>query len=143
MLAHQDLGGSKLVVIDWEFAQFGHWSHDLGQMIGDVYERYHFNGIGSTLWIIEAFVEGYGDMSEELAYRTAIHVGIQLLGWYNRRAPTTPVTGTPEQILDAVKLGTSLIVKGWEKDRAWFEDSMLAPLFKRTSKTSDGTTIVN
>lgn len=123
-----------LFVIDWEFAQFGHRAYDLGQMIGDVYERKHFNDLNGAMWTIEAFVEGYGGLNDKMAFRTAIHVGVHLLGWYTRRAPTTPLKGSPEQIASAVKLGKDLIVKGWEKDRAWLEASVMAPLFTSDKK---------
>ncbi len=129
--AQQPEAANKLVVIDWEYAQFGHRSHDLGQMIGDFYERKHFNDIDAAIWAIQGFVAGYGGLSDDMAFRTAIHTGVHLLHWYNRRAPTRPLTGTPDQIMGAVTLGKDFIVKGWEKDRHWFENSVLASLFAK------------
>ncbi|CAM1508891.1 Fc.00g026300.m01.CDS01 [Cosmosporella sp. VM-42] len=123
-------GKPEFSVIDWEFAQFGPRAYDLGQMIGDVYERKHFHNVDGALWTIRGFIKGYGGLSEEMAFRTAIHVGVHLLGWYTRRVPTSPLKGTPEQIADAVKLGRDFVLKGWEKDRTWFEGSVLASLFE-------------
>ena len=120
---------TELVVIDWEYAQFGHRAYDLGQMVGDLYERKHFNDAEAAMWTIKGLVDGYGGLSDEMAFRTAIHAGVQLLHWYNRRDPSTPLTGTPRQIADAVAVGTDFVVKGWSRDRTWFEGSVLAPLF--------------
>lgn len=121
---------SELFVIDWEFAQFGNWAYDLGQMIGDIYEREHFHDIDNALLMMREFVKGYGRISDDLAFRTAIHVGVQLLGWYTRRAPWSPVYGTPSQITAAAKLGKEFVLKGWQKDRMWFKSSVLASLFE-------------
>ena len=121
----------SLFVVDWEFAQFGHRAYDIGQMIGDLYERKHFEDLENTIWAVEGFVDGYGVLSDDLAFRTAIHAGVQLLCWYIRRDPRTPPKGTPEQIIGAVRIGVDFIVKGWERDRAWFENTPLASLFAR------------
>ncbi|EXJ88945.1 hypothetical protein A1O3_02009 [Capronia epimyces CBS 606.96] len=122
----------KLVIIDWELAQVGHWAYDLGQMIGDLYEQKHFRQVDSAVWIVRGLVDGYGGLSDELAFRTAIHVGVWLLGWYNRRHPKLPLKGTPEQIAGIVQLATDVILKAWAKDRTWFEASVFAPLFGGT-----------
>lgn len=100
-------------------------------MIGDLYERKHLKDVDGVKWIIQAFTDGYGQISDNLAFRTAIHVGVHLIYWCNRQAPTTPLTAPPKRIANAVKLGTDWIVKGWERDRKWFGDSALAPLFGR------------
>lgn len=126
-------GITELQVIDFEFAQLGHPSHDLGQMIGDLIERNHFHDLEAALWILKGFLEGYGDMSEELTFRTAIHAGIHLICFYTRRPPTGPVKGTKEQIEGAMRMGLEFILKGWEKDRGWFEESVLKALFVKRS----------
>jgi len=100
-------------------------------MIGDLYERKHFNNSESALWLLESFVDGYGAMSDDMAFRTAIHAGVQLICCYTRRAPTDPLPGTPEQVADAMKLGVDIIVKAWKKDKAWLETSILSCMFKR------------
>lgn len=123
--------GFDLFVIDWELAQFGRKEYDLGQMIGDLYERKHFAGAEHALSIIEGFAAGYETLSDDEAFRTAIHVGQHLICWYIRRDPRAPLTNPKHQIQDAIRIGTDFIVKGWRKDRKWFEDSDLACLFKR------------
>jgi hypothetical protein len=97
-------------------------------MIGDLYEAYHFHNSNVALTMIRGFIEGYGEI-DEIAFRTAIHTGMQLLGWYNRRAPSDAVKGTREQISSAAKMSTNFIVNGWERQKQWFQSTPLATLF--------------
>ncbi|KAK3680603.1 kinase-like domain-containing protein [Podospora appendiculata] len=120
---------NELFVIDWEMAQFGHRSYDLGQMIGDLYERKHFKGVKSAIPAIQGFVDGYGGLSDDMAFRIAIHTGVHLIGWYTRRPPESPLGCPLEQAAAGMKFGRDLIIKGWERDRGWFESSELACLF--------------
>jgi len=112
-------------------AQFGHRAYDVGQMIGDLYERKHFMEVDRAIWAIDAFIEGYGALSEEMAFRIAIHTGVQLITWMIRGRPLhmRPVWATRERAVGVVKLGMTFILKGWEKDREWFDRSVLAGLF--------------
>ncbi|KAF5591455.1 carboxypeptidase [Fusarium pseudocircinatum] len=82
--------------------------------------------IHGDCWMGKGFINGYGEIDNELAFRTAIHTGMQLLGWYNRRAPSATVKGTKEQILSAAKISTHFIVGGWERERQWFQVKRLA-----------------
>ena len=102
-------------------------------MVGDLYERKHFKGLDNAICAIQGFIEGYGALSDELAFRTAIHAGVHLICWYTRRDPKTPPRGTPEQIKGGIKTGVGFIVRGWEKDKVWFESSALAYLFNKLS----------
>ena len=129
-LEAQQPAGINLFVIDWELAQFGRKEYDLGQMIGDLYERKHFKYADSALCIIQGFVAGYGALSDDMAVRIAIHVGVHLICWYIRRNPKASFTEPPEQIQDAIRIGTDFIVKGLDRDRTWFEGCDLACLFK-------------
>lgn len=130
-LANQQSEEVNLFIIDWELAQFGRKEYDLGQMIGDLYERKHFMNADSALWIIQAFVDGYGALSEDSAFRIAIHAGVHLICWYIRRNPAVPFTEPWELIQDAIRIGTDFLVKGWKRDRTWFEKSELACLFRK------------
>ncbi|KAF4973294.1 hypothetical protein FSARC_369 [Fusarium sarcochroum] len=85
------LASADMILIDWELAQFGHRAYDLGHMIGDLYDTYHFHNYQNALLMIRGFMDGYGEIDDDLAFRTAIHAGVQLLGWYNRRAPHAPI----------------------------------------------------
>ncbi|KAH9993652.1 kinase-like domain-containing protein [Xylariaceae sp. FL0662B] len=122
---------TKLYIIDWEFTQFGHRAYDIGQMIGDLYELKHFKDIEAALWAIDAFVQSYGTMDEEMAFRVSIHTGVQLITWVTRGPPLhmRPAWATRERVAAIVKLGMTFILKGWEKDRDWFQSSVLAGLF--------------
>jgi hypothetical protein len=67
-----------------------------------------------------------------MAFRTAIHAGVHLICWCTRRPPKGPLLAPLEQVTDLLKLARDFVVKGWEKDRRWFEDSPLAYLFRRS-----------
>ncbi|EAW08017.1 uncharacterized protein ACLA_027390 [Aspergillus clavatus NRRL 1] len=116
-----------LFVTDWELCQYGPRALDLGQMIAELYELKHFKDIDAGIWIIEGLAEGYGVIDEDMAFRTAIHVGVHLICW----GSTVAGWGTDEQIEEVVKIGRDLVVRGWEKDRAWFEGIWLRGLFTR------------
>jgi len=113
---------NELFIIDWEFAQFGHRSCDLGQIVGDLYERKTYGNLDTAISTMEGVIDGYGALSDEMAFRTAIYVGVHLISWYNRR----PLPGV---IVAGLTGGRDFMVKGWEKDRAFFQGSALGSLF--------------
>lgn len=123
-----------LVVIDWEFTQISHRSVDLGEFLGDLYERHYYDHTSSVpcfcLSAISSFISGYGPMSEELAFRTAIYAGIHLVCWATRGTPGFWRNWPQDRVAEGMKIGVEWIVKGWENDKEWFESSMLAGLFK-------------
>jgi hypothetical protein len=106
---------NKIVIIDWELAQYGHFAYDLGQLIGDLCENQLLDSPQTAKWTIEGFIRGYGGLSDELAFRTAIHAGVHFIHWYVRRPPTAEMLETPEKIADAMKLGRDIVVNGWKK----------------------------
>ncbi|KAL7811999.1 kinase-like domain-containing protein [Trichoderma gracile] len=120
---------NKLVIIDWENVQFGHRAIDIGGMLADLYERKHFKDVAASIPIMQGFIEGYGQLSEELAFSTAIHVGVHLICWYYRRDRNAPLPYPLPRVLDVLTLGRDFILKAWGKDREWFEGSVLEPLF--------------
>ena len=120
-----------LHVIDWEFAQFGHRSIDLGQLIGDLCERKHFNNAEKAMWILQGFAEGYGAISDEMLFRTAMHAGVHLICWCTRGPPGFYLKHDANRVREALACGVGFIVKGWERDRKWFERSLLASLFSK------------
>lgn len=127
---------TELYIVDWEFAQFGHRAYDIGQMIGDLYERKHFRGVEGAVWAIEGFIAGYGAISEEMAFRTAIHAGVQMITWVTRGPPLhmRPAWASRERAAAIVRLGMNFVLKGWEKDKEWFESSVIRGLFGRESE---------
>jgi 5-methylthioribose kinase len=52
------VGGNKLYIIDWEFAQYGHRAYDLGQLIGDLWERKIFNDLDIVMPVMQGVIEG-------------------------------------------------------------------------------------
>ncbi|KAI0123196.1 kinase-like domain-containing protein [Xylariales sp. AK1849] len=132
LLSHNEHTEEKteLFIVDWEFAQFGDRAYDIGQMIGDLYERKHFMEVESAVWAIKGFIEGYGALSDEMSFRIAIHTGVQLVTWVIRGPPLHMRAATRERVEAVVRLGQTFILKGWKKDRMWFRNSVLASLFK-------------
>ncbi|GAD96391.1 hypothetical protein SS1G_01113 [Paecilomyces variotii No. 5] len=109
-------------ITDWELSQVCIRALDLGQMIAELYELKHFKDIDAGVWILQGFVAGYHPpLSDEVAFRTAIHVGVHLVCWGSR----VPGWGSQDQVRDVVKIGRDFIVKGWEKDRKWRTKSIL------------------
>ncbi|EED22207.1 conserved hypothetical protein [Talaromyces stipitatus ATCC 10500] len=125
----QEVKTTEIFIIDWEFAQFGHRSTDLGQIVGDLYERKVYNNLENAMSAMEGVIEGYGVMSDEMAFRTAIYLGVHLISYYNRRPQKGPRVASPEVILAGLTVGRDFIVKGLQKDGAFFQDSALASLF--------------
>jgi thiamine kinase-like enzyme len=120
---------SEMYIIDWEYTQLGHRAYDLGQMIADLLERDHFAKSELALPLMKAVIEGYGTMSEHLAYRTAIHAGTHMIGWYTRRNPTAPLPAPMDVAEEFMKMAVEMVVKGWNRDISWFERSQLRSLF--------------
>lgn len=113
-----------MFVVDWEMAQPGVPSLDLGQMIAELYELWLYKYIDAGLWIIQGIVEAYGS-SEDLAFRTAIQVGVHLISF----GTSVQGWGTAEQVEAVARTGRDLIVNAWGKRRDWFERGDLACLF--------------
>ncbi|CAG8955836.1 hypothetical protein HYFRA_00011705 [Hymenoscyphus fraxineus] len=115
----------NLCVIDWELSHLSLHAFDLGQMIAELYELKHFKDIDAGLWIIDSFVEGYGVIDENLAFRTAVHVGCHLICWGSR----VPGWGTEEQVRSVVEVGREFVRRGWERDGDYFRAGALKGLF--------------
>ncbi|KAI1144537.1 kinase-like domain-containing protein [Hypoxylon sp. FL0543] len=117
-----------MFVIDWEMSQIGKPNLDLGQMIAELYELKLYKDILGGPWMVEGFLDGYGAVSEDFAFRTAIQVGAHLISF----GTSVPGWGTPEQVENCARTGKEIIVHAWKKDRHWFEEGDLACLFSRT-----------
>ncbi|KAG5806447.1 hypothetical protein H9Q74_008572 [Fusarium xylarioides] len=112
-------------IVDWEMTQLGLPSVDFGQMIAEMYALWLYKSVDAGLWMMEGFIEVYGDVSEDFAFRTAIHVGTHLV------CVTTdfPAWGR-ENYERVVEVGRDIIVHAWEKDCGWFQKGDLACLFR-------------
>jgi hypothetical protein len=82
--------------------------------------------------LIRGFAAGYGALDEDEAFRVAIHIGQHLVCWFIRRNPTAPFGCPAEMVHEVVRTGTEFMVRGWGRERAWFESSELACLFEST-----------
>lgn len=121
---------NEIFIIDWELSQRGHRSYDVGQLIGDMYERKVYRNRDAAVGVIRGIIEGYGPMAEDMAFRVAIYVGVHLIVWYRRGPKNGPPKTIPEEvIMTGLKLGRDLVIKGWQKDKAFFQDTLLASLF--------------
>ncbi|KAJ3097573.1 hypothetical protein HK100_005309 [Physocladia obscura] len=125
----KDASENTLHVIDWEFAQFSHRSTDFGQLIGDLYERKVFGNLENGVQVMEGLIDGYGPLSDEMAFRTAMYVGMHLVIYYLRRPMSGPRVVSEEAIVAGLTIGRDFMVKAWAKDREFFEGSELASLF--------------
>ncbi|KAA8647484.1 hypothetical protein EYZ11_004400 [Aspergillus tanneri] len=115
-----------LFVIDWELAHCGPRALDLGQMMAELYFVKHFRDVDAGLWIIEGLTQTYPSLSEDVAYRAIMHVGVHFICW------GTMLTdwGTPDQVRAVVSLGRDLIVRAWRREREWFEAGFWGCLFR-------------
>lgn len=116
--------GTEVMIIDWETCQRGSRSQDLGRLISDLYVLQHFKVV-DTDKILHGLTEGYHVLNREMAFHTAIHVGIHLFSW-----DTIMSTYTKEQAVSLAKFARDLIVKGWEMDQGWLEGTFLKILFQ-------------
>ncbi|KAK6087592.1 hypothetical protein SCUP234_01750 [Seiridium cupressi] len=113
-------------VVDWEFAQLAPRAYDLGQMVGDLIELYQNTDLEIFLHTLDSFVEGYGAISKEMAFRVLIHAGAHLIGWFVRGSGEVRKDGDVRRI---VKLGRDMICYGIRKDGRWFRDNHLGAIF--------------
>ncbi|RFU24330.1 hypothetical protein B7463_g11999, partial [Scytalidium lignicola] len=115
----------KLYVIDWELSHISSIAFDLGQMFAEIYELKHFKDIDAGIWLIESFMKGYGKLDDSLAFKTAIHVGTHLICWGSRVSEW----GSKEQVEAVVSIGRDFVVRAWNKDKQWFQNTALKCLF--------------
>lgn len=94
-------------------------------MIAELYELKHFKNHDAGIWLIESFIKGYGDMSEDMKWKVIVQAGAHLVCWGSRVAGW----GNEEQVEDVVRIGRDWIVNGWERNRDFFQGMVLGKLF--------------
>ncbi|KAF2643436.1 hypothetical protein P280DRAFT_547580 [Massarina eburnea CBS 473.64] len=114
-------GPLRLHVIDFEFAQVSHRSTDLDQFIGDLLERQHFNPSFATSIpvLIDHFLQGYGPIDDDLAFRTAVYAGVHEINWWSRGPNLT----RSEEGKELVKKAWNMVERAWRRDAAWLNDN--------------------
>ncbi|KAL3423210.1 phosphotransferase [Phlyctema vagabunda] len=115
----------NMYVIDWELVHLGSVAYDLGQIFAELFELKHFKGIEAGSQLIAAFMQGYGRLEDDLAFKVAIHVGVHLIRW----GSSVPGWGTQEQVERVVEIGRDFFVQGWKKDKGSFNGTVLDCLF--------------
>lgn len=125
--------GLDLHVIDFEFAHSACRSTDVGQCIGDLIERCTVSPALQPLAeeTIRGFVGGYGEMDDEMRWRTTIYVGVYVVNWWSRGPPgrkdqSDEIRG---RAVELVKQGLEWVRAGWSKDAAAFLNTPLRILF--------------
>ena len=111
---------TTLLITDWELTHVGPRALDLGQMLAEIYMLKYFKNIDAGEWIARAFVGAYPDLSEEMAFRTLIHVGVHFVFW----GSVVPGWGDEKQVEGVVRLGRDLIVNAWGRERGFFEGTL-------------------
>ncbi|KAF6815315.1 phosphotransferase enzyme family protein [Colletotrichum sojae] len=116
---------TRLFVVDWENAQFGVEGMDHGYMLGELYSIW-LKGADVGLWMFQGYAEGLGPMSEDKAWRIALQTGIYIVSL----STAIPGWSSSAQVEDVARKGRDIIVMAWNKERAWFDGSELACLFR-------------
>lgn len=124
----------QLHVIDFEFSHLSPPSTDLAQFLGSLLELHYISPSPhpSTLPLLTAFLAGYGPLSEELKWRTAIYVGAYVVNWWSRGPPgrRDKDDETRGRAVELVKRGVGWVRGGWERDERVFAGGPLGVLFK-------------
>ncbi|KAF5579893.1 cytoplasmic trna 2-thiolation 2 [Fusarium subglutinans] len=128
-------------IVDWEMVQIGVRPLDLGQAIAELWQLKLYKDIAAAEWLIRAFVDGYGAVSDDFAYRTVIHVGVHLICFGSQ----TPGWGDAEQQKDVVRIGKEIIVRAWGRDCGYFVGHVLGisdALSRVTRKLNSNSTLL-
>lgn len=78
---------------------------------------------------MEEVINGYGTISDEMAFRTAVYVGVHLVSYYDRRPRKGPRAVSEDVLVAGLGVGRDFIVKGWKRDGDFFRGSVLKSLF--------------
>ncbi|KAK5654672.1 hypothetical protein OQA88_6995 [Cercophora sp. LCS_1] len=118
---------TPMFIIDWEVLSLGVPLRDVGQMVAELAMLQLFKDITAGTWLVEGFLEGYGNFTRDEALRIAIHVGCHLVVI----GGSVPGWGSQADIERVVAFGRDTMLRGWEKDAAWFKGSVLGRLFEK------------
>lgn len=108
---------TSIRVVDWEMAQVGIRPEDLGQLIAELWQLKLYKDIDAGVWMIQGFVDGYGKVDADFAFRTLLHVGAHLVCF----GSSTPNWGTPQQNEEVARKGRDVLLSAWGKDMKAFQ----------------------
>ncbi|KAF5511509.1 hypothetical protein CGCS363_v003324 [Colletotrichum siamense] len=115
-----------LFVVDWENAQIGVPAMDHGEMIGELYSTWLYDGSDAGIHVIEGYAAGLGSLPVDVALRIAAQVGVHLLSF-----GTLAQDKSELQIDHVAREGRDIIVNSCKKNQSWFRDHVLRCLFTR------------
>ncbi|KAI8192522.1 hypothetical protein K4K51_000006 [Colletotrichum sp. SAR 10_75] len=115
-----------LFVVDWENAQIGVPAMDHGEMIGELYSTWLYDGSDAGIHVIEGYAAGLGSLPVDVALRIAAQVGVHLLSF-----GTLAQDKSELEIDHVAREGRDIIVNSCKKNQAWFKDHVLRCLFTR------------
>lgn len=131
----------QLTIIDWEFAQLGHPSCDVGQMLAELYLLVFFAKSSGAKECMEGFIDVYKERNEamdsQMQYRIAIQMGAHFLGITSRMSEWTEGMEDGSKAMETlVQFGADLVTHGWsglnnphaEEDQ-WFRFGPLYAVF--------------
>lgn len=75
-------------------------------------------------------IRGYGELNDDMAFRTAAYIGVHVIGWYHRQPEHRRKSIASEVIVCGLKIGIDFILNGWVRDREFFCGAALSSLFK-------------
>lgn len=104
-------------IVDWEMAQLGVRPEDVGQLVAELWLLKLYKGIDAGLWILQGFVNGYGKVDHDFAFRALVHVGAHLICI----GSSTPGWGSAEEGEAIARVGRDLLLAAWRKDLPAFK----------------------
>lgn len=118
----------ELHVIDFELSHVSHRAVDLGQFIGDLFEKGHLHSSvrPNAIALVENFIAGYGSVTEDMAFRIALHAGVHMINWWSRGRKEESEEGR-----ELLRKALEIVSRAWKRDKKWFfENRMFDGLFR-------------
>jgi hypothetical protein len=89
-----------------------------------LYASYHFSELENALSMLKGFLKMFKPLDEELAYRIVVHTGIYI--FFSRFLFRD---GDERKLGELLRLGSSLIVMGSERDRTRIAGTFFGCMF--------------
>ncbi|PYH99738.1 hypothetical protein BO71DRAFT_279679, partial [Aspergillus ellipticus CBS 707.79] len=116
-----------LGIVDWESCQYGSHMQDLGRIIADLHIIHALIDNELCISMAQAIFKGYGEVNEAESFRLAVYIGGFLLNMETLVENFDKIDNERKKALAVC--ARDIFVKACEKDRKWFETSILAYLF--------------